>query len=74
MHFKKEYENIYDDLIECGICHTDPAEAAEFVNKIKDFPEIWWFSEKTRIAREKFLRSNIGDPKILIDHLLFKII
>jgi putative transferase (TIGR04331 family) len=74
MHFNKEYEGIYDDLIECGICHTDPVKAGHFVNKIVDNPANWWFSKKTQLGRKLFLEKNIGNPNILTDHLFSKVV
>jgi len=72
MHFQKEHEHIYDELIECGICHTDPIKAAKFVNKIIDAPEKWWFTKKTQRGRKLFLENNIGNPRVLFEFLLSK--
>jgi putative transferase (TIGR04331 family) len=72
MHFEKEHENIYDGLIKCGICQIDPIKAANFVNKIKDNPEQWWFSKETQEARDLFLKKNIGQPDQLLNYLLSK--
>ena len=72
MHFEKEHENIYDELIKCGICQTDPIKAANFVNKIKDNPERWWFDKETQKGRGLFLKKNIGEPGRLFNYLLSK--
>ena len=70
MHFEKKYENIYVELIKCGICQTDPVKAAIFVNKIKENPEKWWFRKETQNARALFLKKNIGQPDKLFNYLL----
>lgn len=68
----EKYSDAFQGLIDVGICQTDPEDAALFVNKIKDHPDIWWNSETVRKSREEFLRTNIGDPECMIQYLLDK--
>jgi putative transferase (TIGR04331 family) len=63
---------VFDTLIESGICQTNPDEAADFINKIKDNPEKWWSSSKVQKSRALFLNANIGEPEVMIQHILKK--
>lgn len=69
-YLEDAYAEIFDDLIEAEICQTDPVAAAVFIDKIKDTPELWWFSEPVRQARQKFIDKYLGPPEALIDYLL----
>jgi len=64
------YEGFFDGLVAARICHTDPAEAARFVDQIKKDPESWWLSPTVRRARAAFLETNIGSPSVLVKHLV----
>jgi len=59
------YSDFYKDLIDCGICQTNPIEAANFVNDLINNNSIksWWYSKKTQSLRASFLKQNIGNPK-----------
>ncbi len=70
--FRDEYSNIFDCLIEVGICQVDPQSAADFVLKIMDDPEVWWRSSSVRSARQKFLDTNISSPSAMVKYLLKK--
>ena len=71
-HHEDKYASIYDGLIESGICQTDPLTAANFINKIKGNPQLWWDSEAVQKSRKSFLKENFGEPDILVNHLLKK--
>ena len=68
----EKYMEFFDALIDVGVCQTNPEEAADFVNRIKDDPEQWWGSSPVQNARAVFLNANIGNPEIMIQHLLEK--
>ena len=68
----ENHAGFFDALIEAGICQTNPEEAADFVNRIIDKPEGWWHSSEVQKGRESFLKANIGDPEVMIQHLLAK--
>jgi putative transferase (TIGR04331 family) len=63
-------KGFFEGLVAARICHTDPAEAARFVEQIKNDPEAWWLSPSVRRARAEFLQTNIGSPDVLVKHLL----
>lgn len=69
-YLKEEYSDCYNVLIDAGICQTDPVKAAEFIEKIADNPETWWFSEDVQNARNIFLNKNFKKPQVMIDYLL----
>ena len=62
--------NFYQDLIDVGICHTNPERAANFLAIICKNPEGWWNDEKVERARLKFLSDNFGNEKDMIDYYL----
>ena len=68
----EKYMGVFDALIEAGICQTNPDDAADFVNRIKDNPERWWHSSEVQRGRAAFLNANIGNPEVMIQHLLAK--
>jgi len=65
-----EYKDIYLSLISVGICQTDPVEAANFIEKIKNEPELWWGSKPVQDARNDFLFRNFGRPEVMKNILL----
>ena len=67
------YSNFFDALIEVGICQTDPNEAAEFISGVVNAPESWWSRPEVQAARDKFLSDNIGEPNIMLNHLMDKL-
>ena len=68
----EKYMGFFDVLIDAGVCQTNPEDAADFVNRIKDNPERWWRSSAVRKAKSAFLNANIGNPEVIIQHLLDK--
>ncbi len=68
----EKYMGFFDALIDAGICQTNPEDAADFVNRIKDNPGQWWRSSAVQNARSAFLNANIGNPEVMIQHLLEK--
>lgn len=69
---EKNHNNFFEELISCGIMHTNPKEAAKFLEKVLDNPTAWWQSNKVQIARRNFLGKNFGSPKQLIERMLGK--
>jgi len=69
-YLNEEYKDIYSSLEKVGICQTDPIEAAEFIDNIKDAPEMWWFSKSVQDAKNEFLGSNFGSPEILKRYII----
>ena len=65
-----EYRDFFAPLQRVGICQTDPVDAARFVDLIKDESDSWWQGVDTRAARDEFLASNFGEPRVLTEHLL----
>jgi putative transferase (TIGR04331 family) len=70
--FTTQYSYAFDSLIESEICHTDPEKAADFINKVKADPQLWWQSQKVREGRQMFLDANVGKPEVMIKYLLNK--
>ena len=68
----EKFLSFFDSLCSVGICQTDPFEAAEFVNKMKNEPEKWWRKKDTQDAKNKFLSDNFGNESILKDYLFSK--
>jgi putative transferase (TIGR04331 family) len=66
------HRKFFDALVSARICHTDPVEAARFVEKIKDDPEAWWTSPAVQAARSEFLGTNMGAAETMIRHLLWR--
>lgn len=69
-YLSDKYKDFFKDLIECGICQTDPKIAANFVEEININPEKWWFSEQVQSARKNFIDTNIGKPDVLKNYAL----
>ena len=69
-HLDPAHRHFFDDLVSARICHTDPVEAARFVESIKSDPEAWWRSPAVQGARTRFLGANMGAPETMIRHLL----
>jgi putative transferase (TIGR04331 family) len=69
-YLEDHYSEFFQPLINVGICQTDPVKAAQFVDKIIDNPEKWWFSDETQDGKNNFLNSNMGKPEVMIDYLL----
>ncbi|MFA6923659.1 MAG: LIC12162 family protein [Bacteroidales bacterium] len=69
-YMNDDYKTFFDKLIEGGIFQTNPIDAAKLVEKIKDNPNDWWFSNKVQNARKEFLDANIGKPETMINLLL----
>ena len=67
---RKKYKDFFDELIDVGICQTDPVQAAKFVEEISENPVDWWRNENVQKAKNNFLHNNIGDPKVMINYLL----
>lgn len=62
-YLNKKYVNFFDYLIEGKIAFNDPVECANHVNTISKNPKKWWYSEKVRTCRKKFLKENLMEPK-----------
>ena len=71
-YLDEKFLSFFDSLCSVGICQTDPFEAAEFVNKMKNEPEKWWRKKDTQDAKNKFLSDNFGNESILKDYLFSK--
>jgi len=69
-YLNDSYLDFFYAMVEAGICQTDPVQAAYFVERIKDDPGKWWFSEKVQAARNNFLNRNFGKPEDMIEYLL----
>jgi putative transferase (TIGR04331 family) len=67
---KDKYGDFYNELINVGICQTDPIRAANFISKIWDNPEIWWNTDSVKQARINFISKNLGDSSLLSNYLL----
>jgi putative transferase (TIGR04331 family) len=69
-YLSKDYPDLFESLISVGICQTDPIEAANFVETVKDDPEKWWMQETVQKSKDDFFQKNIGKPEIMINYLL----
>jgi putative transferase (TIGR04331 family) len=69
-YLEDAHRDFFDLLISARICHTDPLEAARFVDAVKDEPLQWWRAEAVQAARQRFLRENMGAPETMINHLV----
>ena len=63
-------KNFFKPLIDVGICQTDPIEAANFIENIKDDPLDWWLSQKVQNGKNQFLDNNFGKPEKMISYLV----
>jgi putative transferase (TIGR04331 family) len=64
------FARFFDGLQDAGICHSDPAAAARFVEEVQREPQAWWQSPKVREARRAFLAENLGPAEQMIQLLL----
>ena len=64
---KKEYKDIYDELVHVGVFQVDAKSAANFLEKNMMNIGEWWNSSDVQRARNNFLNNNIGSPKDAID-------
>jgi len=71
--FTEKHMGVFNALIETGVCQTNPEDAADFINRIKDRPEEWWHSKAVQKSRKVFMDENIGNPEVMIQHLLAKV-
>jgi putative transferase (TIGR04331 family) len=69
-HFSDANKDFLEELIEVGICQSDPKAAAQFISSILDNPSSWWMTEKVQAARTRFLARNVGDPQSAINYYL----
>lgn len=69
-YLNDEYPDFFKALVDVGICQTDPAEAAKFIERIKDNPGEWWAGANVQAARNEFFSLNLGRPELMIDYLL----
>ena len=65
-----QFSDFFNPLIKAGICQTNAKEAANFIEKIHENPEYWWYSDDVQKARKEFMDKNIADPQLMIDYLL----
>jgi putative transferase (TIGR04331 family) len=72
-HLRDEYASYFNDLIEVGVCQTDPIAAANFVTSIFDDPLVWWRSAEVSQAVRDFLKNNLGKPQIMVSSLIEEI-
>jgi putative transferase (TIGR04331 family) len=72
-HLRDEYASYFNDLIEVGVCQTDPIAAANFVTSIYDDPLVWWRSAEVSQAVRDFLKNNLGKPQIMVSSLIEEI-
>ena len=70
MYLKNEFQNFFDDLIEAKIIHTTPLSAAEHLKHVHENPSEWWNNIKTQELKDRWLKRNFGDPKIMLDYLI----
>lgn len=59
----EKHNDFFDYLIEGKIAFNDPVECANHVNAVSKNPYNWWYSDKVRRCRKKFLEENIMKPK-----------
>jgi putative transferase (TIGR04331 family) len=64
------HRDFFAQLIDAGVCQTDPVAAACFIGRIQDDPQAWWQRPEVRAARAAFLSANVGNPRVLVDLLL----
>lgn len=69
-YLRDEYCDFFKPLVDVGICQTNPVNAANFVESIKDNPQKWWGQEDVQKAKNEFLNKNLGKPEVMIDYLL----
>ena len=67
---KEEFKDYFTSLEEAGICHSNAQKVAQFIEQIKDDPDIWWFSCNVQKARKLFIERNFGNPELMVDYLL----
>jgi len=69
MHLNNNYKDFFDDLIAAKIFHKTPKSAAKHLLKVYREPLLWWNSKKTQNLKEKWLKKNFGEPKLMLDYL-----
>jgi putative transferase (TIGR04331 family) len=69
-NFNEENKDFLNELLDVGICQSDPLAAANFIEKILDDPYSWWRTDRVQSARKRFLDRNVGDPTLAINYYL----
>lgn len=69
-YLKDGYDNLFDELIDAGICQEEPKAAALFIDSICGSVDQWWWNTKTQIARKNFLDKSFGKPQEAIQFYL----
>jgi len=70
MYLDSEHHGFFDRLVEAKIFHSNPLEAARFLEQISESPRLWWDSPSVVEARHSFISRNIGSSDALRRKLL----
>ena len=68
-NLKKKFKNFFKPLIDVGIFQINPIEASKLLNKIYQYPNLWWQSDKVQEGRKIFLDKNVGHPDVFINQI-----
>jgi putative transferase (TIGR04331 family) len=69
-YLEPQFKHFFDLLFASGIAYADPDRAANFLIRIADAPESWWYSPDVQKARKAFLGTAVGQPETTIEFLL----
>jgi putative transferase (TIGR04331 family) len=69
MYLNNNSKDFFDDLIAAKIFHKTPKSAAKHLLKVYREPLLWWNSKKTQNLKDKWLKRNFGEPKLMLDYL-----
>jgi len=70
MCMDKRYTCFFDDLIKAKIIHETPESAVNHLLEVYHKPQEWWQSKNVQSLKNKWLKTNFGDPNILLNFLL----
>ena len=70
MSLEAKYSDFFDDLVESKIMHTSPISAAEHLENVYSEPQSWWQSKDVQHLKNRWLKRNFGEEKILLNYLI----
>ncbi len=68
--FVDEINEIFDELVCCGVMHTSAQSAVAHLTTIYDNVPLWWNSQPVQAAINKLISKTLAPPSHTIDYLL----
>ncbi len=68
-YLNDSYKDLFDEIIEVGILHTDAKCAADFITKIENNPLDWWLTPKVQEAKNNLLDKILKGGDVFKENL-----